>query len=37
MNILSWLKGQLTHPGEASTEMSESMNDEVVEQSEFSV
>lgn len=36
MNILSWLKGQFIHPEEGSNEMSESMNDEVVEQSGFS-
>ncbi|MBA8870122.1 hypothetical protein [Pantoea agglomerans] len=36
MNILSWLKGQFIHPEEGSNEMSESMNDEHVEQSEFS-
>jgi hypothetical protein len=36
MNILSWLKGQFIHPEEGSNEMSESLNDEAVEQSGFS-
>jgi len=36
MNFLQWLKGQFIHPEERSNEMSESMNDEVVEQSGFS-
>lgn len=36
MNFLQWLEGQFIHPEEGSNEMSESMNDELVEQSEFS-